>query len=364
MIARHPDVQTDRRDGPRNVTQTARPLRADPGSSGSRVHGSRRSRLVAAWAATLLLVWVAIRAATPRVLARFFRVPHVPSGDTPAQVGLQAENVTIDGPRGRRLRAWFVPIPAGGPQPAALVLHGWTGSASLMLPMARPLLAAGLHVLLLDARCHGRSDDDSFSSMPDFATDAEHALAWLRADPRVDAYRVVLVGHSVGAGACLMVAARDPRVAAVVSISSMADPAAYMGRAMRRRGVPGVAVRFVLSEIQRAVGQRFKEFAPLTTIARLRVPVLLIHGAEDPVVPLADAEALQSAAPAGTDLLVIPGAGHSAIGDFLTVAPAVTAFLQRALQATAEVLAGTSAPRTPPGASPLSPPEPALGRHV
>ena len=361
---RSPDVQTDRRDGPRNVTQTARPPRADPGSSDLRWRGLRRSRRVAAWAAALLLLWVAVRVATPRVLARFFRVPHIPSGDTPAQVGLQAEDVTIDGPRGRRLRAWFVPVPATGPQPAAVVLHGWTGSASLMLPIARPLLAAGLHVLLLDARCHGRSDDDSFSSMPDFATDAEHALAWLRADPRVDADRVVLVGHSVGAGACLMVAARDPRVAAVVSLSSMADPAAYMGRAMRRRGVPGVAVRFVLNEIQRAVGQRFTEFAPLTTIARLRVPVLLIHGAEDPVVPLADAEALQSAAPAGTDLLIIPGVGHSAIGDFLTVAPAVTAFLHRALQSTSEVLAGTSASRTPPAASPRSPTEPALGRHA
>lgn len=345
------------------MTLTARPLRADPGSSDNRSHGIRLSRLVAAWAAALLLLWVALRVATPRVLARFFRVPHVPSGDTPAQVGLQAEDVTIDGPRGRRLRAWFVPAPAGGPQPAAVVLHGWTGSASLMLPIAGPLLAAGLHVLLLDARCHGRSDDDSFSSMPDFASDAEHALAWLRADPRVDADRVVLVGHSVGAGACLMVAARDPRVAAVVSISSMADPADYMGRAMRRRGVPGVAVRFVLNEIQRALGQRFTDFAPLATIARLCVPVLLIHGAEDPVVPLADAEALQSAAPAGTDLLVIPGAGHSAIGDFLTVAPAVTVFLHRALQFAPEALAGTSASSTLPAASPLSPTQPALGRH-
>jgi hypothetical protein len=156
----------------RIVTQAARSLRADSGSSDPRLPGFRRSCLVAAWAATLLLLWVAIRAASPRVLARFFRVPHVPSGDTPAQVGLQAEDVTIEGPRGRRLRAWFVPVPAGGPQPAAVVLHGWTGSASLMLPIVRPLLAAGLHVLLLDARCHGRSDDDSFSSMPDFATDS------------------------------------------------------------------------------------------------------------------------------------------------------------------------------------------------
>ncbi len=328
------------------VTQASRPLKPNAARSDAGPRGFRRSRRVAAWAAGLLLAWVAIRVATRRALARFFRVPHVPSGVTPAEVGLDAEDVTIAGPHGRRLRAWFVPAPVDGPQPAALVLHGWTGSASLMLPIAKPLLAAGLHVLVLDARCHGRSDDDDFSSMPDFATDAEHALMWLRSDPRVDPDSVVLVGHSVGAGACLMVAARDTRVAAVVSISSMADPAEYMGRAMRRRGVPGIAVGFLLKEIQRAVGQRFNEFAPLATIACLRMPVLLIHGDDDQVVPLADAQALRSAARAGTDLLVIPGAGHSAVDGFLSVAPEVTVFLQRAIEPASEVGTVGSVPRT------------------
>lgn len=201
-----------------------------------------------------------------------------------------------------------------------------------MLPIARPLIEAGLHVLLLDTRCHGRSDDDDFSSMPDFAADAERGVAWLRRDPRVDPDRIVLVGHSVGAGACLMVAAKDPRIAAVVSISSMADPAEYMGRAMRRRGVPAIVVRFLLREIQRAVGQRFTDFAPLATIARLRVPVLLIHGGADSVVPLADAEALHAAAADGTALLVIPGADHAAVDRFLTVAPQVQGFLQEAVR--------------------------------
>lgn len=292
----------------------------------------RLRRRAAASAAGLLLVLTLIRLVTPRVLARAFRIPHVPSGITPSDLGLEAEDVTIDGPRGRRLRAWFMPLPApAGAQPAALVLHGWSGSASLMLPIAEPLLSAGLHVLVLDARSHGRSDDDDVSSMPGFAADAECALAWLRADPRVDADRVVLVGHSIGAGACLMIAARDPRVAAVVSLSSMADPAAYMGRAMRRRGLPAPLVRFVLGEIERAVGHRFTEFAPLVTISRLRTPVLLIHGDEDPVVPVADAYALQSAAPPGTDLVVIPGADHGDIERFLTIVPTVQAFLRRSL---------------------------------
>ena len=58
-------------------------------------------------------------------------------------------------------------------------------------------------------------------------------------------------------------------------------------------------------------------------------------------MPLADAEALHSAAPSWTDLLVIPDADHSAIDRFLTVAPAVTALLERALQPASELVAGT-----------------------
>jgi acetyl esterase/lipase len=168
--------------------------------------------------------------------------------------------------------------------------------------------------------------------MPGFADDVERALLWLRKDSRVEPDRIVLMGHSVGAGACLLAAARDPRIAAVVSISSMADAAAYMGQLMRRHGVPAIAISPVLREIERAIGMRFPEFAPLTTIAHLRMPVLLIHGASDSVILLADAQALQRTAPPGTDLLVVPDADHGDIERFLTVAPTVTDFLRRAIQ--------------------------------
>ncbi len=304
--------------------------RPEAGPHGPEWLTSRTARALVC-AAGLLLGWAAIRHGLRWGLARFFRAPHVHSGATPAAMGLEAEDVTISGPAGH-LRAWFIPAPAAGPQPVALVLHGWSASASSMLPVASPLHVAGLHVLLLDARDHGRSDGGGVSSMPGFADDVERALLWLRKDSRVEPDRVVLVGHSIGAGACLLVAARDPRIAAVVSISSMADAAAYMGQAMRRRGVPAIAISLLLREIERAVGMRFPEFAPMATIAHLRMPVLLIHGAIDSVIPLADAQALHRAAPPGTDLLVVPDADHGDIDRFLTVAPAVTDFLRRAVQ--------------------------------
>jgi pimeloyl-ACP methyl ester carboxylesterase len=296
-------------------------------------------------AAGLLLGWASIRLGLRWALVRFFRVPRVLSGATPAAMGLEAEDVTISAPGGR-LRAWFIPARAAGPQPVALVLHGWSGSASSMLPVAPPLHAAGFHVLLLDALGHGRSGDSASSSMPGFAENVERACLWLRSNPLVEAESIVLVGHSVGAGACLLAAARDPRIAAVVSISSMADAAAYMGQVMRRHGVPAIAISPVLREIERAIGMRFPEFAPIATIAHLRMPVLLIHGAIDSVIPVADAQALRRAAPPGTDLLVVPDAGHGDIERFLAVAPAVTDFLRRAVQREAPAAPPVSADRS------------------
>jgi dienelactone hydrolase len=184
--------------------------------------------------------------------------------------------------------------------------------------------------------------------MPGFAEDAERACLWLRSNPRVEPEGIVLVGHSVGAGACLLAATRDPRIAAVVSISSMADAAAYMGQSMRRRGVPAIAVSLVLREIERAIGMPFPEFAPIVTIAHLRMPVLLIHGAADTVIPLADAQALHRTAPPGTDLLVVPDADHGDFDRFLAVAPAVTEFLRRAVQGKGAAAPPVSAHRSSP----------------
>ncbi len=140
-------------------------------------------------------------------------------------------------------------------------MHGWGASAADMAPVVAPLRAAGLNVLLLDARCHGRSDDD-FASMPGFVEDIRAGLDWLRRRPEVDGGRIILVGHSVGAGGCLYVASSDPDVAAVVSIASMAHPQVFMAGVLRNH-LPPPLVRLALRFGERTIGQRFETFAPI-----------------------------------------------------------------------------------------------------
>ena len=195
------------------------------------------------------------------------------------------------------------------------VMHGWGGSAADMMPASEPLLAAGLDVLPLDARGHGRSDDAHVVSMTSIAEDVRAALAWLRAQPQVDPARIVLVGHSVGAGARLFVAADDSAVAAVVSLASMADPEAFMTDGLHHR-LPGSLTTLALRYVEYAIGYRFTEFAPVYTIGRVHAPVLLLHGQRDPTVPLSDAYQVHALAPPlpplqNSTLVVLPDAGHN-----------------------------------------------------
>lgn len=209
-------------------------------------------------------------------------------------------------------------------------MHGWGGSAADMVGLVEPLISAGLRVLLLDARCHGRSDEDEFVSMPRFAEDVESGIDWLRRRDDVDGSRVVLVGHSVGAGACLIVAARDEAVAAVVSIASMAHPEVFMARALGKR-LPRPLTALALRYVERTIGHRFETFAPVHTIGRFQAPVLLVHGDRDTTVPVADAYELHARAPDRTQLLIVPGANHTGIGASIgEVTPVLHAFLRGA----------------------------------
>lgn len=289
---------------------------------------ARTVRLLASVAVIAVLA-AGLRPAVSRVLARFFRVRRTGLELGPSDFALDAEDVTIAGPNHRALKGWFITCPGDDrPRPAVLVIHGWNSAASLMLPVASLVHDAGAHALFLDARCHGRSDEDGFASMPRFAEDVDAGLRWLRDDPRVEPACVVLLGHSVGAGASLLAASRDPRVAAVVSIAAMAHPGTLMRANMRARGIPAPLITIILREIERAIGLPLSTFAPISTISRIRAPVLLLHGGRDDVVPPTDATRLAQASAGRAQLLVVPDADHASLDAFLVAAPAVTSFIQ------------------------------------
>ncbi len=289
-----------------------------------------------------------------RLLLRLYRLPDRQVLHDPAELGLDAQDVEVAAIDGARLRGWYlaadpvgqdhdVPSPASPPRPAVVVMHGWASAAGDLLPTAPAILAAGLPMLYLDARGHGRSDTAEFMSMPRFAEDVEAAVGWLRRRPEIDPERIALVGHSVGAGACLLAASRDPRIAAVVSISSMAHPREMIARSFRRHRAPAILIRAALRTIERTIGHRFDDFAPLHTIARVAAPVLVVHGLDDPTVPTGDATRLAEAGGPTATLELVPGADHGDLHAFEPVIPQVLLHLQASL--TSPASGGRDAPQ-------------------
>ena len=259
------------------------------------------------------LLWIA-RVAAHAFILRGLRAPRVAAQVSPHDLGFEALPVHLHGPNGKTLFAWFIPASGVAKAPAVLVMHGWGANASMMLSSAAPLSMAGFAVLLLDARCHGASGDEAFTSLPRFAEDIEAGLDWLALAPQVDATRLAVIGHSVGAGAALLSATRRADIRAAISISAFAHPYEVMRRLLATHHIPYFGVGwYVLRHVQRVIGARFDDIAPIRSIAHVRCPVLLVHGKDDDMVPFDDARRLLAAGPTGQVQLLSVAGRHDPI---------------------------------------------------
>lgn len=283
---------------------------------------------------TMILAGCGLALAAFHALIRWsLRAPKVAERSTPGALGLPYTEEHISTANGKQLFAWFIPAVAQGPSPALAVLHGWGGNMETMLPLALPLHRAGYALLFFDARSHGRSDQDSFSSMPRFAEDLDHALDWLKWQPGVDPRRVGVVGHSVGAAAALLAASRRDDVAAVVSIAAFSHPQTMMRRLLASWHVPYVPFGwYVLLYVQHVIGHRFDDIAPINTVVRVRCPVLLVHGTADVTVPVAEAEALHTRRGEERGGLLLVKGGHDSYEELDSQIGDVVGFLDKAMK--------------------------------
>lgn len=259
---------------------------------------------------SLFLVLAA--AAIPTGVHLGFRAPRIRETGSPADYGIAYDAVRIPTVRQRHLFGWL--LPQSGADCTVIVLHGWGSNAELMLPLAAPLQRAGFNLLLYDARNHGSSDSDSFSSLPRFAEDLGMAMAWLKRHHPQRAARIAVLGHSVGAGAALFEASRNPDIRAVISIAAFADPARVTEGYLRHLHLPRLVTRLVIRYVEWIIGFPFKTIAPMNTVRRIACPILLVHGTDDQTVPVEDARRiLANCRTSQVRLLEVDGAGHDSV---------------------------------------------------
>lgn len=271
---------------------------------------------------------IALLAVLRWVIHRSLAPERIVEARTPADVGLQYWEVAIPTENGKSLFGWFVSANRLGRRPAIVAIHGWGGNAETLLPLAQPLHEAGFALLLIDARCHGQSDEDSFASMPRFAEDLGHAIDWLKRRGDIDSQAIAVIGHSVGAAASLLAASRRNDIAAVVSIAAFTHPAAMMRRWFAAKGIPyRPAGWLMLGYVEWVIGHRFDDIAPINTIRRVSCPTLLVHGGEDATVPVSEAHALHAARSGEHVQLKVVAGSHDDYADLDQELPVLVDFL-------------------------------------
>ncbi len=260
------------------------------------------------------------------------------------RAGLNASTLAVAGQR------WAVACRHGRSQTAVVVMiHGFTGSKENWYPLARVLATrdATRDATLWIPDLPGWGDSTrNAGAVHDYAAQAEQVAAFIaEVSP---ARPVLLLGHSMGGAIAALVAARHPaRVAALGLIAAAGVPftpnafaretlagghpfavhdRASLHRYLRRLfpdrrtrpWLPWPASRAYIERrrhadaFERAVSAAMagpQRFLPEVEAARIRVPVRLVWGADDPIIAPDAADAWQARI-AQASLTVLPGCGH------------------------------------------------------
>ena len=205
--------------------------------------------------------------------------------------GLPLEDVWFQAEDGTKLFGWYVQSSASSP--VLLWCHGNAGNIIHRLENLAELYRIGLSVFIFDYRGYGRSEGKP--SEEGFYQDALAAYSYLVNTRGVRPERLGLFGRSLGAAVAGEIASRKP--AAGLILESPFPSIAAMARA-HYGGLPMhwlLSGRFPLSE----------------RLARVTMPVLVIHGDYDTIVPIALGREVFDAAREPKSFYVIEGADHN-----------------------------------------------------
>lgn len=190
--------------------------------------------------------------------------------------------------------------------PTVIMTHGWGDGRIGAILRLEPFIAASSRVLLWDLPGHG----DAPTSAGPCRLGRDEAGDLLALIERTEG-PVVLFGWSLGAGVSI-VAGKHARVIGVACEAPYSLPQIPASRVMTAKGLPGLSMlRVALTSIGGLAWQKpGGEFDRAKHASRLAVPLLVLHGDQDPVCPIDDGRAIAAAAKQGS-LTPIPGARHN-----------------------------------------------------
>lgn len=210
--------------------------------------------------------------------------------------GAPAQEVSLRTPDRTWLNGYFW-APRGGAKDIIVYFHGNNGSQQRSAEHGWPLTQGGRGVLIASYRGYG--GNYGMPSEKGLAIDAD---AWIEKARRLlpPGGKLYLFGYSLGGGVALSAATRN-RVDGVATLGTFTSV---------RDMAPGYARPFL-----------YDDFDNIAAIRRIRVPVVLLHGEEDEVIPFAAMRKLAEASGGRAKMVPLPGERHGVA--FTKLAPLV-----------------------------------------
>lgn len=211
---------------------------------------------------------------------------------TAAEIGLMGfADLVLRTADGESIVAWWKP-----PEPGRAVLvyfHGNGGSLWNRQDRARRLTEDGRGLLLVSYR--GYSGSTGAPSEEGLRRDAEAAYGFVA--QRYEPGRIVLYGESLGTGVAVALAAERAHGGLILDapFTSAADVA--------RRQYWFLPVDWLMRD----------QFRSLDRVGGLKSPLLVLHGDQDGIIPIALGERLFAAAPEPKRFVRLPGVGHAEV---------------------------------------------------
>jgi fermentation-respiration switch protein FrsA (DUF1100 family) len=263
--------------------------------------------------ALLILLALAGWFASGWMLAR--RSPDPPR--TPSDLGLSFEKVIFPSRDGIRLQGRLISAPSTQPperRAAIIFCAGMFGSMDGDTDLVPIFVEAGFDVLQFDWRAHGASEGNQGSLGLREPLDVLGALDSLELR---GIRKVGLMGFSFGGAVALRAAALDRRPMAVACDGPFVKLSHAIGGVLSERygGLRAAILRPVIAVALIFAGLRLRDTLrraePIDAAAQVSPrPVLMIHGHDDPIVPLPDQDELFRACGDPRALWRVDGAGH------------------------------------------------------
>jgi uncharacterized protein len=217
------------------------------------------------------------------VVSRFWHAPVLPD---PANFGLNYTSVAFPSRDGLTLRGWW--FVSSTDRPVIILLHGFAAHRAepqeRVFGIIRKLHSNGYNVLTFDFRAHGLSEGKHISAGYYEKNDLLGAIDYIRNNGIVS--QIGVLGFSMGAAISLMTAAECKEINAVVADSSFSDVLSIIKAKMPRKHFLSFITPAIVSVIRFLYNVDFNKLKPVEAARLISVPVFIIHGGQDKIIPV------------------------------------------------------------------------------